>query len=111
GTRAFRDGPLVLRPATLVHGSASLSISALAVGSHPLTAAYGGSATFPASTSATVNQTVNPGNTTTTLTSTPNPSAFGQAVTLSATVSAVAPAPGVPAGTVTFPPRATALGT
>src|SRR5207245_1284388 len=83
----------------------------LAVGSHPLTAAYGGSATFAASTSAAVNQVVNAGNSTTSLTATPNPSITGQAVTLTATVSAVASATGVPTGTVTFRDGATVLGT
>src|SRR5207249_3916572 len=111
GTVTFRDGATVLGTATLVNGSASLSISTLAVGSHPLTAAYGGSATFAASTSAAVNQVVNAGNSTTSLTATPNPSITGQAVTLTATVSAVAPATGVPTGTVTFRDGVTVLGT
>ena len=111
GTVTFRDGLTVLGTATLVNGRASLSISTLAVGSHPLTAAYGGSATFAASTSAAVNQVVNAGNSTTSLTATPNPSITGQAVTLTATVSAVAPATGVPTGTVTFRDGVTVLGT
>jgi len=111
GTVTFRDGVTVLGTATLVNGRASLSISTLAVGSHPLTAAYGGSATFAASTSAAVNQVVNAGNSTTSLTATPNPSITGQAVTLTATVSAVAPATGVPTGTVTFRDGVTVLGT
>jgi hypothetical protein len=109
GTVTFRDGATVLGTATLVNGSASLSISTLAVGSHPLTALYGGSATFAASTSAVVTQVVNAAAaaaTTTTLTSTPNPSTTGQAVTLSATVTSAA---GVPTGTVTFRDGATML--
>src|SRR5207245_7692626 len=111
GTWTFRDGATVLATLTLVNGSASLSISTLAVGSHPLTAAYGGSATFAASTSAVVTQIVNApaaAATTTTLTSTPNPSTTGQAVTLNATVTSAA---GVPTGTVTFREGATVLGT
>ena len=111
GTVTFRDGATVLGTATLVNGSASISISTLAVGSHPLTAAYGGSATFAASTSAVVTQVVNApaaAATTTTLTSTPNPSTTGQAVTLSATVTSTA---GVPTGTVTFRDGANVLGT
>src|SRR2546429_3039238 len=96
----FRDGATVLGTATLVNGSASISISTLATGSHPLTAAYGGSATFAASTSAVVTQVVNAPaaapTTTTTLTSTPNPSPTGQAVTPSATVTS---ATGVPTRT------------
>src|SRR5262249_9717383 len=49
--------------------------------------------------------------TTTTLTSTPNPSTTGQAVTLTATVRPVAPATGVPAGTVAFKDGAVQIGT
>jgi hypothetical protein len=48
--------------------------------------------------------------TTTMLTSAPNPSDFGQSVTFTATVSAVAPATGTPSGTVTFKEGATTLG-
>ena len=110
GTVTFKDGATVLGTATLVNGSASLSVSTLAVGSHSLTAAYSGGGNFLASTSAAVTQVVNQGNTTTTLTSTPNPSTAGQAVTLSATVSAVAPATGVPTGSVTFRDGVTSLG-
>src|SRR5206468_3513547 len=55
-------------------------------------------------------QTVNAGNSSTSLTSSPNPSTVGQTVTLSSTVSAVAPATGVPTGTVTFRDGATSLG-
>src|SRR5437773_1924876 len=109
GTVTFRDGAAALGTVTLVNGTASLTISTLAVGSHPLTAAYSGGGNFQASTSATVTQTVNQGNTSTTLISTPNPSNVGQAVTLTATVSAVSPAAGVPTGTVTFRDGNTAL--
>src|SRR5207302_1089609 len=111
GTVTFRDGATVLGTVTLVNGSASLVTSTLAVGSHSLTAAYSGGGNFLASTSAVVAHTVNPGSTSTSLTSTPNPSTLGQTVTLSATVSAVAPAVGVPTGTVTFRDGATALAT
>ena len=110
GTVAFRDGATVIGTATLVNGRATLVTSALAVGTHSLTVAYSGDLEFSASTSATVTQTVNLASTTTSLTSTPNPSAVGQAVTLRATVSPVAPATGVPTGSVTFRDGATSLG-
>src|SRR5439155_1608879 len=110
GTVTFRDGATVLATVTLANGSASFVTSTLAVGSHSLTAAYSGGGNFLASTSATVIHTVNPGSTSTSLSSTPNPSTLGQTVTLSATVSAVAPAVGVPTGTVTFRDGATSLG-
>jgi len=110
GTVAFRDGATTLGAATLVNGRASLVVSTLAVGTHSLTAAYSGDLEFSASTSAAVTQTVNLASTSTSLTSTPNPSTVGQAVTLRATVSPVAPATGVPAGSVTFRDGATSLG-
>jgi len=110
GTVAFRDGATVIGTATLVNGRATLVTSALAVGTHSLTVAYSGDLEFSASTSAAVTQTVNLASTTTSLTSTPNPSAVGQAVTLRATVSPVAPATGVPTGSVTFRDGATSLG-
>src|SRR3989441_982531 len=110
GTVTFRDGATALGTVTLVNGSASLDVTTLVVGSHSLTAAFNGNATFAASTSAVRTQTVNAGNSSTSLTSTPNPSTVGQTVTLSSTVSAVAPATGVPTGTVTFRDGATSLG-
>src|SRR5438309_1777811 len=110
GTVTFRDGATALGTVTLVNGSASLDVTTLVVGSHSLTAAFNGNATFAASTSAVRTQTVNAGNSSTSLTSSPNPSTVGQTVTLSSTVSAVAPATGVPTGTVTFRDGATSLG-
>src|SRR5262249_59779975 len=96
GTVAFRDGATVLGVVPLVNGSASLSISTLTAGSHPLTAAYNGSPAFAASSSPTVNQIVHPAATaatSTSLTSTPNPSTVGQTVTLSSTVTSGAGVP------------------
>ena len=58
-----------------------------------------------------MNQVVNPPPTTTALASSLNPSVLGQPVTLTATVTAVAPGAGTPAGTVTFYDGATVLGT
>jgi len=58
GTVTFRDGATTLGVVTLVNGSASLSVSTLAAGTHSLTAVYSGSATFAASTSPAVTQTV-----------------------------------------------------
>ena len=60
GTVTFRDGLTTIGTATLgANGSASIVVSTLAAGSHSLTAAYGGSANFLASTSAAVTQVVN----------------------------------------------------
>jgi hypothetical protein len=84
-------------------GQASLITSSLAIGPHTLTAAYSGSPGFTASSGSLVpDQQVNPGATTTVVGSSANPSVFGQTVTVTATVAPVAPAAGVPTGTVTF---------
>src|SRR5437667_170434 len=111
GTVTFSDGGTTIGTATLdATGSASIVVSTLANANHSLTAAYGGSLDFLASTSAAVTQVVN-GETATTLTTTPNPSSLGQAVTLTATVAPVAPGTGVPTGTVTFRDGDTTIGT
>lgn len=54
--------------------------------------------------------TVTKGDVTITLVSSANPSTFNQPVTFTATVSGVAPAPGMPTGMVTFEEGATTLG-
>src|SRR6266478_4136031 len=60
GTVTFRDGAATIGTATLgATGSASISVTTLAAGTHSLTAAYGGSLDFLASTSAAVSQVVN----------------------------------------------------
>src|SRR5207248_2236343 len=56
-------------------------------------------------------QTVNPSDTSTIITSSNTSSVFGQSVTFTATVSAVAPGAGTPTGTVTFKDGTTTLGT
>ncbi|WP_276208004.1 Ig-like domain-containing protein, partial [Streptomyces malaysiense] len=90
---------------------ATLTTSTLPVGVRGVRAVYGGDANFNGSTSPTVNATVTKASTSTVLTSAPDPSVFGQAKTLTATVSAVAPGGGTPAGTVSFFEGATLLGT
>ncbi|WP_037837630.1 Ig-like domain repeat protein [Streptomyces sp. NRRL S-337] len=64
-----------------------------------LSAAYGGDASFAASTG-TDPQTVNRATTSTVVVSTPNPSTTGDTVTVTATVTAVSPGTGTPTGTV-----------
>ena len=58
GSVTFRDGASVLGTSTLTGGATSFSASGLSVGSHALTAAYGGTGTFSPSTSNTLNITV-----------------------------------------------------
>lgn len=58
GTVDFKDGTTSLGTGTLSAGVATLSISTLAVGTHSITAVYGGDANFAGSTSSAVTQTI-----------------------------------------------------
>jgi hypothetical protein len=107
----FKDGSATLGTGTLSGGVASLTLSSLAVGSHSLTAVYGGDSTFQGSTSAAFGETVSQDATGTVLTSSAATAVFGQSVTFTATVSASSPGSGTPTGTVTFKDGSTTLGT
>jgi len=108
----FNDGASTLGTGTLNgSGQATFVTSTLAVGSHPITAAYGGDSTFTGSTSSTLTQTVKKAGTTTLASSLANPSVSGQAVTFTATVTAKSPGAGTPTGTVTFKNGPSTLGT
>ena len=98
-----------LGSATLnTNGVATLTKSNLNADLYPLTAAYGGDANNPPSTSAVLNQVVLETTSAATLTSSPNPSTQGQAVTFTATVSSPTV---IPTGPVTFTSGKTVLGT
>ena len=84
-------------------------VSGLAAGSHSVTAKYAGSIYYAASTSSPLTQVMNLPATTTYLTPSPNPVAYGQSLTLVASVQP--PGSGSATGTVTFLDGATALGT
>lgn len=108
GTVTFADGSSTIGTNTLDNtGKAVLSISALSAGVHSISATYSGDNGFSVSTSAPVSETVNRSPSATTLSSTPNPSTFGQAVILTATVTAI---PGIPSGVVSFMDGATTIG-
>jgi uncharacterized repeat protein (TIGR01451 family)/fimbrial isopeptide formation D2 family protein len=113
GTVTFLDGGSPIGTGTLSGGIATFTTSALAVGNHTITTNYAGDGNFNGSTgSLTGNpQVVNKANTATTVTSSVNPSVFGQSVTFTATVSAVAPGSGTPTGTVTFLDGGSPIGT
>ncbi len=89
---------------TLVSGSATSSLdSALSVGTHTITAVFTDSdGDFSGSTSSNFTQTVNTAGSSTAVSSSLTPSVYGQGVTFTATVSAVSPGAGTPAGTVQF---------
>ncbi len=111
GSIAFFDGSTAIGSASLdASGAASLSTSALAVGSHAVTAVYAGDGSFTGSTSPVLTQAVAQAATTTSVTSSANPSVAGQPVTFTASVAAVAPGAGGPTGSVTFLDGATVIG-
>jgi hypothetical protein len=102
GTVAFMNGSTTLATRTLSGGTVTFTDSAFQVGSYGITAVYSGDGSFNGGTSAVVQQTVNKASTTNQLTVSPSPASFGQTITLTSTVSVIAPAGGVPIGTVTF---------
>jgi hypothetical protein len=58
GTVSFKDGATVIGTATLSAGAAAFTTSSLTLGTHTITASYGGTAGFAASTSPALTQTV-----------------------------------------------------
>src|SRR5205823_2238783 len=109
GTGRVKDGGSTLGTGPLSGGVATFTTSTLTVGPHSLTADYGGDSNFNTSSGA-LTQNVSKADTSTALTSSVNPSVFGQSVTLTATVTAVAPGAGTRTGTVTFKDGGSTLG-
>jgi hypothetical protein len=99
-TVTFQQGSTVLGTGTLNGGTATFSVSTLAVGTKGLNAVYSGDSKFNTSTSSTVSQVIDIATSATSLVSSQNPAAFGQSVTLTATVAPQFT--GTPTGTVTF---------
>jgi Bacterial Ig-like domain (group 3)/Chitobiase/beta-hexosaminidase C-terminal domain/NHL repeat len=111
GTVTFTNGAATLGSGAVnASGIATYSTSSLNVGSFTLTAQYSGDSNFSASASAAAAETVNPASTTTQLAASPNSVAFGQPVTLTATVTG-GPLGTTPAGTITFLNGSAILGT
>ena len=109
GSVTFKDGNTTLGTGTLdAGGNAAFTTSALAAGSHSITAAYAGGANFAASTSSALAEIVTPVSTVTKLASSLNPANVGSSVTFTA---GVVSGSGTPAGTVTFKDGSTTLGT
>ena len=105
GSVTFMDGTTVLAVRTTSAGIASYSTGSLAVGSHAITAVYGGDADNLTSNSPGLSQMVK-SPTTTTLASSVDPSSLDQSTTFTATVTGV-----TPTGSVTFMDGATVLAT
>ena len=115
GTVQFLDGTVVLGAVTLTGGSASLSTSTLAPGTHNITAVYTGTVDFNPSISAVLPELIQtvavPLASQTTLFSSLNPAPQGVAVTFTATVQAPGPFSQIPTGMVTFLDGAATIGT
>ena len=106
GSVQFLDNGTMIATATLASGVATMSTSALAVGSHSITVVYGGSGTHMGSTSAALAQAVNKVSSSSAVSSSLNPSATGQAVTFTVAVT-----PATATGTVQIKDGATTLAT
>ena len=108
GTVTFYDGTASIGTGATASGAATFRTSSLAAGTHSITAAYAGDATYQPSASAVVKQVVSKNATTTSLTSGLNPSTYGESVTFTAKVISSG---ATPTGTVTFKNGSAAFGT
>jgi hypothetical protein len=106
------DGVASGAPVALVDGeTAPYSVSTLSRGSHTIVAVYDGDVEFSGSESDDLTQVVNKAATKVALESSSPTSVYGQPVTLTATVSVLAPGAGNPSGMVTFKDGTTVIDT
>jgi hypothetical protein len=100
GTVTVSDGTGTA-PCTGSAPNGSCSLTSTTAGTKSVIATYAGDANFAGGASAPVSHTVNPAGTTIVINSeTPDPSVFGQAVTVTYTVTVNSPGSGTPAGIV-----------
>jgi hypothetical protein len=109
GIVTFKRGSVSLGSASLTDGVATFTTTLPSVGSHTITASYGGSQDFAPSRSIGIKAQVAKGATLTMLTSSATSRPRWQPVTFTAIVTTVAPAEGVPAGIVKFRDGATTI--
>lgn len=102
----FYDGATLLGSAPVVGGVATLTTTVLTAGTHSLTAAIAETENYLAATSASVSYLVAKAPRSITLTVAPSPSVYGNAITLTATLT-----PGAEATSVEFREGASVLGT
>jgi sugar lactone lactonase YvrE len=97
GTISFYDGPALIGTGALDNtGNTSITLSSLAIGTHSITAAYGGDTSYPQATSSPLAEVVEDFNLS--ITSTANPIvAAGQSVTIPFTLSMISPGTTMPA--------------
>jgi hypothetical protein len=98
GIVTFSEGTATLGTGTLSGGVATLSYRALALGTHTITATYGGDTTNTTATAST-SQQVNTNTSTLALTATPATVYYGHSVILAVTARSLS---GVPGGSVSF---------
>lgn len=109
GTVSFTDGSNLLGISPVdTTGTASLSVTSLAAGTHLVIASYSGDARGRMSVSPAFSESVNSAGTTITIASSANPTIVGTTLTLTANVSSVGEAP---TGTVAFLDGSSPLGT
>ena len=115
GTVTFMDGSNLLGAGTLsvVRGNvqATFTTGGLAIGSHSITAVYGGDDNFTGNTSAATNEAIRQASTSVSLSSSAKPGMVGQTITFTATVSVTGKGSGNPTGAVTFKDGNTVIGT
>ena len=110
GTVTFFDNGAQIGIGTLTGNSATLTLSTLAAGTHPITASYAGdSCNGASSTTQTLSQVVNQAQTLTKVTAAPSPGIAGTQETITATVQLVSGSAPL-TGTVTFASGTTTLG-
>ncbi|HEY5942681.1 MAG TPA: Ig-like domain repeat protein [Solirubrobacterales bacterium] len=102
GTVAFVEGTSTLGVVNLSKGTATFNTTALGAGKHPVVARYSGDSYYGQGEAEAITQVVEKAETQVTLTSPFEPASFGSSGSLKATVKAVAPGAGTPAGTITF---------
>src|SRR5262249_48741183 len=105
GMVTFKDGATPLGNVALTNGRAVFTTSSLTATSHSITAVYNGDQTFNSSTAAPLTINISATKTKTAikaLTTSLNPASAGTAVTFTVTVAVVAPASGLPMGSVLF---------
>ena len=110
GAVKFYDGATVIGTGTLAGTTATFTTSALAVGSHPISAVWAGNIDYGAATSPAITQVVTAAETTTTVSASPNPGIAGAPVALTATVKLTTGSATI-TGKVTFSDGTTTLGT
>ena len=102
GTVQFSDGASPINAPVALSGGVAQTSTALAAGSHTITASYSGSGTYGPGSGSIASYVVNKGATTVSISSdAPDPSVAGAGYTVSFGVAVSAPASGSPGGTVT----------